>query len=161
PAVMQPCYEAVVPALLGGELAELPPQMPSHLPAPVAGQVAAVLAGERKERKERKERSVPVAGSPAPYVIDEVACRRLRGFLPQIPDQRDQRGVRYPLPYLLALPIVASMAHQRHLNAIAEWVAEAPEDLLLALGAPTDTAGAARRPDAKTIVEALAAHAAD
>ncbi|HET8682339.1 MAG TPA: transposase family protein [Micromonosporaceae bacterium] len=96
-----------------------------------------------------------------PVVADESACARLLGFLAQVRDRRHRRGRRYRLPYLLALPIVAMMAHQVDLTAVGEWVAAAPEQLLLALGAPTSRTGKPRRPDTKTITEALASHGED
>jgi predicted transposase YbfD/YdcC len=158
PAVMEPCYDTALPAVLGGQIAVLPVQVPRRLPASTVGQVVAAWAGERAERRPAARSQ---AGPPEPdrVVIDEVACGRLLGFLAQIGDRRDRRGVRYPLPYLLALPIVAISAHEVTVNAIGEWVSDAPEELLLALGAPTDPAGIAQRPDAKTITEALAGHA--
>jgi len=94
-------------------------------------------------------------------VIDEAGCARLLGFLTQIRDRRALRGRRYPLPYLLALPIVAMLAHHIDITAIAEWVTDAPAPLLLALGASTDRTGRPRRPDTKTITDALATHGED
>jgi hypothetical protein len=132
--------------------------------------VAQVLAGHRAEHD--AEHDADVAGAEADraesatpdcaaQVIDAAACGRLLGFLAQVTDRRDPRGVRYPLPYLLAVPIVAMSAHETHLSAIGEWVAGAPEELLLALGAPTGPDGMARRPDTKTITETLALHGED
>lgn len=62
-----------------------------------------------------------------PVAIDEVACARLFGFLAQIRDRRARRGHRYPLPYLLALPIVATLAHHIDMTGIAEWITDVPE----------------------------------
>jgi predicted transposase YbfD/YdcC len=158
PAVLEPCYDQRVPALLGGRLIELPEQMPNRLPPRLVREVAAVLAKERKPRTTWTTAAKVAGTAPAALEIDEAACGRLLGYLAQVGDQRDPRGVRYPLPYLLSLPIVAQAAHEANVNAIGEWVADAPEDLLLALGAPLDAAGAARRPDAKTLTDALALH---
>ena len=94
-------------------------------------------------------------------MIDEAGCARLLGFLAQIPDRRALRGRRYPLPYLLALPVVAMLAHHIDITAIGEWVTDAPAGLLLALGALTDPTGRPRRPDTNTITDALAAHGED
>jgi len=91
-------------------------------------------------------------------VINEAGCARLLGFLAQIRDRRARRGRRYPLPYLLAVPIVAMLACHIDITAIGEGVADAPAHLLLALGAPT---GQPRRPDTKTITDALTAHDED
>ncbi len=161
PAVLEPTYDQVLPDLLGGRVFQLPRHMPTHLPETCARELAEALAPGRKQRSPRTPRSSPEAAMPSPAVIDEAACARLLGFLSQVGDRRGARGRRYPLPYLLALPIVAMTAHQVDLTAIGEWVTAAPEHLLLALGAPTDAAGIPRRPDTKTITEALADHGED
>ncbi|GIH73550.1 ISAs1 family transposase [Sphaerimonospora thailandensis] len=160
PAVIETTpYDQHVPAMLGGDPVTLPPQMPAGLAPRSVQEVAAALAAERRQRASQTSRRTPEAAGADGSVIDKAACARLLGFLAQVPDQRDRRGVRYPLPYLLALPIVAMTAHEVQLAGIGEWVADAPEDLLLALGAPLDDAGVARRPDVKAITEALAEHA--
>jgi predicted transposase YbfD/YdcC len=159
PAVLEPTYDQVLPGLLGGQPVQLPQHMPTRLPATCARELAAALAPQRRQRTAGTPRATPHTAGPV--VIDEAGCARLLGFLAQVRDRRDPRGRRYPLPYLLALPIVAMMAHQLDLAAIGEWVTEAPEHLLLALGAPTGPTGQARRPDTKTITEALAEHGED
>jgi len=58
---------------------------------------------------------------------------------------------------MLALPLVAGMAGDDKLDAAGEWIASAPEELLLRLGAPRDRAGRARRPDATALGRVLAA----
>jgi predicted transposase YbfD/YdcC len=161
PAVLEPTYDQILPDLLGGQPVELPPHMPTNLPAACARELAEALTPQRKQRIPRTPRTTPDTATPGPVVIDEAACARLLGFLAQVRDRRDPRGRRYPLPYPLALPIVAMTAHQIDLTAVGEWVAAAPEGLLLALGAPTSPAGQARRPDTKTITEALADHGED
>lgn len=161
PAVVEPTYDQVLPDLLGGQAVQLPRHMPTGLPATCARELAEALAPQRKQRIPRTPRSRPQAATPSPVVIDEAACARLLGFLSQVHDRRDARGRRYPLPYLLALPMVAMTAEQVDLTAIGEWVTAAPDALLLALGAPTDAAGIPRRPDTKTITEALADHGED
>jgi predicted transposase YbfD/YdcC len=163
PAVLEPVYDQVLPALLGGDPVVLPEQVPGGLPAIAAGELAAALA---RQRPARPGRAAPVTASgPAragdPVVIDEAGVARLLGFLAQIPDRRALRGRRYPLPYLLALPMVAMPAAHLDITAVGEWVADAPDALLLTLGAPTSRDGRPRRPDAKTITEALAAHGED
>jgi predicted transposase YbfD/YdcC len=159
PAVLEPTYDQVLPDLLGGHPVQLPGHVPARLPVACARELAEALAPQRTPRLPRTP--TPEAVMPIPVVIDEAACGRLLGFLAQVHDSRDPRGRRYPLPYLLALPIVAMTAHQIDLTAIGEWVAAAPEALLLALGAPTGPTGAPRRPDTKTITEALADHGED
>ena len=71
-------------------------------------------------------------------------------------DLRGRRGRIYPLEYALALPLVAGMAGDGELDAAAEWITTAPEELLARLGAPADRAGQARRPDAATLGRILA-----
>lgn len=48
------------------------------------------------------------------------------------------------------------MAGDDELDAAGEWIAAAPEELLLRLGAPRDRSGRARRPDATTLGRVLA-----
>lgn len=163
PAVLQPVYDQVLPALLGGDPIALPAQMPTGLPATAAAELAAALAPQRPPRTSPTTPLTacgPVTADTT-VVFDEAGCARLLGFLTQIPDRRALRGRRYPLPYLLALPVVAMLAHHIDITAIAEWVADAPADLLLALGASTDRTGRPRRPDAKTFTDVLAVHGED
>jgi hypothetical protein len=49
------------------------------------------------------------------------------------------------------------MAGDGELDAAGEWIASAPEEVLLRLGAPRDRAGRARRPDATTLGRVLTA----
>jgi predicted transposase YbfD/YdcC len=163
PAVLQPVYDQVLPAVLGGDPVTLPAQMPTGLPATAAAELAAALAPQRPARTSRATPAVasgPVTTGTT-MVIDEAGCARLLGFLAQIRDRRALRGRRYPLPYLLALPMVAMLACHIDITAIAEWVSDAPAGLLLALGASSDLTGRPRRPDVKTITDALAAHGED
>ena len=163
PAVLEPVYDQVLPALLGGDPVTLPAQMPGGLPATAAAELAAALAPQRPPRTGRTTPAVasgPVTAGTT-MVIDEAGCARLLGFLAQVRDRRALRGRRYPLPYLLALPMVAMLACHIDITAIAEWVSDAPAPLLLALGASIDRAGRPRRPDVKTITDALAAHGED
>ncbi len=46
-----------------------------------------------------------------------------------LPDQRDPRGVRYPLPMLLMIALLAKLTGQHHLRAIAEWAALRAQEL--------------------------------
>jgi predicted transposase YbfD/YdcC len=52
-----------------------------------------------------------------------------------LPDPRRLRGRRHPLPYVLALSACAVLAGAKSLTAIAEWAADAPDQLLLHCGA--------------------------
>jgi predicted transposase YbfD/YdcC len=163
PAVLEPVYDQVLPQCLGGDPVVLPEQMPGGLPATAARELAAAL---QLQRPQRTGRAAPVTASQPgragdPVTIDEAGVARLRSFLAQVPDQRALRGRRYPLAYLLALPMLAMPAGHLDLTAVAEWVTDAPDDLLLTLGASIGRDGRPRRPDTKTITEALAVHGED
>jgi predicted transposase YbfD/YdcC len=163
PAVLEPVYDQVLPAWFGDDPVVLPEQMPRGLPATAARELAAALAPERSVRAGR---GVLAAGAQPgragdPVILDEDGLARLLGFLAQIADRRGLRGRRYPLTYLLALPMLAMSAGHLDPAAIGEWVHDAPDGLLLTLGAPTRRDGRPRRPDTKTITDALAVHGAD
>ena len=163
PAVLEPVYDQVLPDWLGGDPVVLPERMPGGLPATAARELAAAL---QPQRPQRTGRAAPVTGGQPggagdPVTVDEAGVARLLAFLVQVPDRRALRGRRYPLSYLLALPMLAMPAGHLDLTAVAEWVTDAPDDLLLTLGASTGRDGRPRRPDTKTITEALAVHGED
>ena len=163
PSVAEPVYDQVLPAWLGGDPVMLPEQMPRGLPAAAARELAAALAPERPVRAGRGTSAAGPQQATAgdPVILDETGLARPRGFLAQIADRRGLRGRRYRLTYLLALPMLAMSAGHLDPAAIGEWVADAPDALLLALGAPTRRNGRPRRPDTKTITDALAMHGTD
>jgi len=148
PAVMpvMPPVPEVLPAR-PPELA-LPARLPADLPpagrAALAAALAGAVPGGRPERRE-------LARAAGPACWDEGECARLLRFLDAVDDPRDPRGRVYPLSYLLALPLAAGMAGDDELAAAGEWIASAPEEVLLKLGAPRDRAGRAGRPDAATL----------
>jgi predicted transposase YbfD/YdcC len=55
-------------------------------------------------------------------------------LLASVPDPRRARGIRHQLPGILAVGIAAVAAGARSFAAIGQWVADADEDLLAALG---------------------------
>ena len=146
-----------VPEVLPAPLPELvlPGRLPAGLPAEGRAVLAAALAGTVPGGRQRDRGDLVRAAGPACW--DEGECARLRGFLDAVGDPRSRRGRVYPLDYMLALPLVAGMAGDDELDAAGEWIASAPEDLLLKLGAPRDRAGRARRPDATALSRVLAA----
>jgi hypothetical protein len=93
-------------------------------------------------------KSVPAdASSLVPPVFDQLgphpraAPREIPDLLerlPQVPDPRDPRGVRYPHVTVLALTACAVLAGARSLVAVSEWVAAAPTELLERLGTRVD-----------------------
>jgi hypothetical protein len=64
-------------------------------------------------------------------------CPSLAGYLAQVPDPRDPRGVRHTLTLLL-LVAVAVLAGARSFTEIGEWAADAPARVLGALGVRYD-----------------------
>jgi hypothetical protein len=65
-------------------------------------------------------------------------CPGLAEYLARVPDPRDPRGVRHALTSLLLAAIAAVLAGARSLTAIGEWVADAPPQVLAALGIRRD-----------------------
>ena len=75
----------------------------------------------------------------------------------QVPDPRDPRGVRHPLPGILAVASAAVTAGARTLLAIGEWLTHAGPETLASLGiGPND-----RVPSESTIRRTLAGLDAD
>jgi predicted transposase YbfD/YdcC len=65
-------------------------------------------------------------------------CPGLAGHLARVPDPRDPRGVRHTLTSLLLAAIAAVLAGAQSLAAVGEWVADAPPQVLAALGIRRD-----------------------
>jgi hypothetical protein len=61
-------------------------------------------------------------------------CPDLAGYLAQVPDPRDPRGVRHTLTSLLLAAVAPVLAGARSFTAIGEWAADAPPRVLAALG---------------------------
>ncbi|WP_369174915.1 transposase family protein [Streptomyces sp. R28] len=70
--------------------------------------------------------SDPARSDELPNLLD-----RLR----RLPDPRRLKGRRNPLPHVLALAACAVLAAAKSLTTIAEWAADAPDQLLLPCGA--------------------------
>ena len=89
-------------------------------------------------------------------------CPSLLEYLQQVPDPRDPRGVRHSLTSLLLAAVAAVLAGAQSLAAVGEWVADAPPQVLAALGIRHDPL--ARRfepPDEATTRRVLEAVDAD
>ena len=153
PAVM-PDVPAV-PEFLPGPPPELvlPSRVPADLPAEGRAVLAAALAGPLPAAKRPEHRELVREAVPCRW--DDAEIARLRGFLRRADDLRGRQGRVYPLEYLAALPLLAGMAGDGELDAVAEWAAAAPEELLVKLGAPLGRDGKPRRPDAGTIRRGL------
>jgi hypothetical protein len=153
PAVMRQL--PVVPEFLPAPppVLVLPERLPADLPSAGRTALAAALAGELPGRKRPDIGELVRESGPCRW--DDAEIARLRGFLRTVTDLRSRQGRSYPLDYLIALPLVAGMAGDGELDAIAEWAATAPAELLLKPGAPLDRQGKPRRPDATTIGRVL------
>ncbi|MPZ26514.1 MAG: ISAs1 family transposase [Micromonosporaceae bacterium] len=80
----------------------------------------------------------------------------LVAHLATVPDPRDRRGVRHRLASLLSVAVCAVLAGARSLTAIGEWAADAPADVLTALGVRADPlTGIMRAPDESTVRRVL------
>ena len=65
---------------------------------------------------------------------DRVSGRELLSALSGVPDPRARRGVRHPMPTILAVALCAVLAGARSFTAIGEWAANASGQVLAALG---------------------------
>ena len=80
----------------------------------------------------------------------------LLACLSQVPDPRDPRGVRHSLTSLLLAAAAALLAGARSFAAVGEWVADAPPQVLAALGVRYNPlAGRFEPPDEATIRRVL------
>lgn len=99
-----------------------------------------------------------VVSCPIPADLGQCAGEpvSLVEFFAQVPDPRDRRGRRHALPVILALAACAMAAGHVSLDAMAEWVADAPQDLLARLGARRDALrGVYAGPDERTVRRVL------
>jgi predicted transposase YbfD/YdcC len=82
--------------------------------------------------------------------------RDLLAHLSAVPDPRKRRGVRHAVATVLAIAAVAVVAGARSFVAIGEWVADASEEALIALGVRRDpVTGAHQPPDEATVRRVL------
>jgi predicted transposase YbfD/YdcC len=99
--------------------------------------------------------------------LGELACRAaalaaasggdLLGCFAMVPDPRDPRGVRHPLPAVLALCTAAVLCGSTSLEDVTAWVRHAPQQVLAACGARRDASGARVAPSPDTVARLLAA----
>jgi len=114
--------------------------------------------------KERMMECTPAAAAATRPTLNLTPSSLLAAFT-TMPDPRRQASVDYPLPAVLALAVVAILARQLSLLAIAEWAARQGAAVLTPLGF-----AAGRTPvqstlqrlfarlDADQLIDALAAH---
>lgn len=77
-----------------------------------------------------------VTCAPSPMTVTEYAS--LLDHLRLIPDPRDPRGIRHALASVLAIAATAVLAGARSFTAIGEWIADAPAQVMTALGVRHD-----------------------
>jgi hypothetical protein len=77
---------------------------------------------------------LPAAGHATPAG----QCPSLAGYLAQVPDPRDPRGVRHALTPLLLVAVAAMLAGARSFTEIGVWAADAPARVPGALGVRYD-----------------------
>jgi predicted transposase YbfD/YdcC len=75
-------------------------------------------------------RTAPASSQP----VGPSSAKVLLELLAAVPDPRRPRGVRHSLPGLLAVAIAAVVSGARSFAAIGQWVGDADDDLLAALG---------------------------
>jgi predicted transposase YbfD/YdcC len=77
---------------------------------------------------------------------------QLMAHLAWVPDPRDPRGVRHSLCSLLSVAVAAALTGATSFTAIGEWIADAPPEVLSALGVRYDPLSRVHRvPDEATI----------
>jgi predicted transposase YbfD/YdcC len=82
---------------------------------------------------------IPAVAQPAAATaLTADQCRSLLDDLTQIADPRHRRGRWHPLVSMLAIAVCAVLTGARSLAAIGEWAADAPGQVLAALGVRRD-----------------------
>jgi hypothetical protein len=121
---------------------------------------AAQRAERRREREERQreeaeealavllERSVMLAAASGGSVLE---CFAL------VADPRDPRGVRHPLPAVLALVLAALLSGKTALEDVTAWIAHADPEILAAAGARRGRDGRRVPPCPRTVTRVLGA----
>ena len=100
--------------------------------------------------------SSPIISSFAklgPVDVDDVAD--LRHYLAWVPDPRSKRGRWYSLSSLLAVASAAVLAGATTIEAVAEWAADAPAQVLKTLGVRRHPLGWRRAPSRRCLVAVL------
>jgi predicted transposase YbfD/YdcC len=98
---------------------------------------------------------------PGEQVPPEQSSGLLR-YLAALPDPRDRRGLRHELVGVLGVAVCAVLAGAKSFTAIGEWAADAPRQVLQALGVrPDPLTGVIAAPEEATVRRVLTAIDAD
>jgi predicted transposase YbfD/YdcC len=113
-------------------------------------------------RPDRRARPFTILNPAAAHAAAVAAlapdqCRSLLCDLAQITDPRQRRGRRHALVGVLGIAVCAVLAGARSLAAIGEWAADAPGQVLAALGVRRDPWTGAFRPPAEATVRRVLA----
>ncbi len=112
------------------------PALSSSLISPALEQLSGLAAGERA-----------LLAGERPHLAE---------YLARVPDPRKRRGLRHTLTSLLLAAVAAALAGAKSFAAVSEWVADAPPQVLAALGVRRDPlTGAFCPPDEATIRRVL------
>jgi predicted transposase YbfD/YdcC len=79
----------------------------------------------------------------------------IRGCFEGMPEPRDPRGLRHPLPAVLAMVVMAMLRGKTKLSAITAWVKNADQDMLALAGARPGKDGQLTAPSPKTVTRVL------
>lgn len=97
-----------------------------------------------------------------PSLVESADGVSLLDHLASVPDPRDRRGIRHAWCSLLAIAAVAVVAGARSFTAVAEWAADAPQQVLALPGVRRDAlTGRYRPPHEATVRRALTVVDAD
>jgi predicted transposase YbfD/YdcC len=96
-----------------------------------------------------------------PRQLKDTEAPHLLAYLASVPDPRSALGRRHPLVAILALAAAAVLAGARSIAAIAEWAADTPQPVRVALGARHHAPGCFAVPAEATIRRTLARLDAD
>jgi predicted transposase YbfD/YdcC len=94
-----------------------------------------------RERREEDERLRAEADAARAALLRRAAALRdaaggsIRDCFEEMPEPRGPRGLRHPLPAVLALVVMAMLHGKTKLNAITAWIAHADQDALALAGA--------------------------
>jgi hypothetical protein len=102
---------------------------------------AAEQREREREHRAEEERLRAEADAARAALLRRAAALRdacggsIRDCFAGVADPRDPRGVRHPLPCVLALVVLAMLRGKTRLNAITEWIRNAGQDMLALAGA--------------------------